>query len=269
MSKKHKKHSYHKSTSDAPLKTSIKNNWLTIILITAVLLIAIVGLICLIKGTSDANPSPAPTAPTVSIEENPAGNDVEDIQRYLKEKYNMEFTHEFTSAGASIFSAEGLPGLVSVFRREIMQSFDSSVSHLFTDAYADNGYMIVNMQKAATYYNERMSVDFGNHTILTYIDIIANPSKITVDTPYEQYLKEIANMSIPELIILTDKTLSQEDAALLDKEMTALGTPVAVRVFTMEAENQHLVTPSDIMQLGSGYKDVQYRKIFNADHLIG
>lgn len=268
MSKKHKKNANYKTKPNAQPKTPEQNHWLTIGLVAVVLLVAIIGSIFIIKKMSGANSSPSPVAPTVPIEENPAGNDTEDIAKYLKEKYNIEFTHEFTSSGGSVFSAENLPGLVQVFRREIVQSFDSSIAHLFTDTYADNGYMIVNMNKAATYYDEHLSGDFGNYTILTYIDIIANPSEVTVNTPYEQYLQSIANLSIPELIILTDKILTDEEKATLAKDMTALGTPITVRVFTLDADKQNLVTPSDIMPLGSGDKDVQYYKTFNANHLI-
>lgn len=267
MSKKNKKKNsnYQTKTPKQPTATS-RSNLLTIVLIVAVLLVSVIGCIFIINRNDKPN---QPTAPIVPVDQNPAGNDTDDMAKYLNEKYGMEFTHEFTSAGASVFSAEGLPGLVQVFRREVIQTFDSSIAHLFTDAYADNGYMIVNMKKAAEYYEERISGDFGNCTFLTYIDIIANPSKVTADTTYPQYLNDIANLSIPELIILTDKILSDEEKVAIENDMIALGTPIAVRVFTIEAEEQPQVGPSDIMQLGAGYKDVQYRQIFNANHLLG
>lgn len=238
---------------------------ITIVLIVAVLLVAIVGSLFMF---TDVFSFKQPTAPTVPLEENPAGNDVEDITKWLNEKYGLEFNHEFTSAGASVFSADGLAGMVQVFRREVVQEFDTSIDHLFTDIYADNGYAIVNMQKSVDYYKNFITIDLGNHTCMTYVDIIANPSKVNVNTPYEQYLDIIAELTIPEFIILTDKELSDEEKAQLGEEMKAIGKPVAVRVFTLEASQQSLVTPGDIMQLGSGHKYVQYREIFNADHLL-
>lgn len=266
--KKHKNSNYKttkqfKAVANTPKKTTIQP--LTVALIAVVLIVAILGSLAMF---TDVFNTKEPIAPTVSIEENPSGNDTKDIERWLKEKYGMDFVHEFSSAGASVFSADGLPGLVQVFRREVVQSFNSNIDHLFTDIYADNGYMIVNMQKAIDYYKEFITVDLGNHTYLTYIDIIANPSKVKADTPYPQYLDAIAELSIPELIILTDKTLSEEEKNTLGNEMKAIGKPVAVRVFTMPTEQQSKVGPGDIMQLGSGYKDVQYREIFNADHLL-
>ena len=265
--KKHKNSNYKttnqsKAVANTPKKTTIQP--ITVVLIAVVLVVAILGSLAMFTDVFKGEP----TAPTVPVEQNAAGNDIEDIARWLKEKYGAEFTHEFTSAGASVFSADGLPGLIQVFRREVIQDMDTNRSHLFTDIYADNGYMIVNMQKAVDYYKEFITVDFGNHTYLTYLDIIANPSKVTPATPYTQYLDVIAELSIPELIILTDKPISDEEKATLANEMKAMGKPIAVRVFTLPAELQSKVTPGDIMQLGTGYKDVQYREIFNADHLL-
>ena len=250
------------ASKNTPAKPHIQP--LTIILIAVILAVAILGSLIMFTDVFKGEP----VAPTVPVEQNAAGNDTEDIARWLKEKYGAEFTHEFTSAGASVFSSDGLPGLIQVFRREVVQGLDDKRSHLFTDVYADNGYMIVNMQKAVDYYKEFITVDFGNHTYMTYLDIIANPSKVTPSTPYAQYLEVIAELSIPELIILTDKTLSEEEKVTLGNEMKAIGKPVAVRVFTLPTELQSKVTPGDIMQLGTGYKDVQYREIFNADHLL-
>lgn len=269
MSKKHTKNANYKTKTNTQPESSQSAHWLTIGLVSIVLVATIIGSIIIIKEMSGNNSFTPTIAPTVPIEENIAGNDTDDIAKYLKEKYNMEFTHEFTSAGASVFSSDNLPGLIQVFRREVVQSLDPSIAHLFTDAYADNGYMIVNMKRAATYYSKHLSGDFGNHTLLTYIDIVANPSEVTVNTPYEQYLQSIANLSIPELIILTDKILTDDEKATLDQDMQKLGTPVTVRVFTLDAAKQNQVTPSDIMPLGSGDTNVQYYKTFNANHLIG
>ena len=266
MSKKKKKNTNYKTNKQPATQLNPKQvNPLTLVLIAAVLIVAIVGTVFIVK---DYNNNTSNVAPTVPADVNPAGNDTEDIAKYLNEKYGVEFVHEFTSAGASVFSAEGLPGLVQVFRREVVQSFDANLDHLFTDVYADNGYMIINMQKAVDYYKEFISVDFGNCKYMTYIDIIANPSSVTKSTPYTQYLKAIENLSIPELIILTDKTLSEEERATLKNELTEMGTPIAIRVFTMDSKMQAQCNPGDIMQVGSTHKDVQYYEILNADHIL-
>lgn len=255
-----------KNVTQKTTTCTLRNNTLTIILIAAIVLVAVAGTILLLRNPPQ---QATPTAPVVSVEQNAAGNDTEDMARYLKEKYNMDFVHEFTSAGASVFSADSLPGLIQVFRREVVQTFDEAFADKFTDIYADNGYMIVNMNKAVDYYKDKLSGDFGNHTFLTYIDIVANPSSVTAETPYTVYLTAISNMSIPHLIILTDKVLTDEEKATLTAEISTIKTPVAVRVFTLDKETQSEVTPGDIMQLGSGYKDVQYYNIFNAEHLLG
>ena len=263
MSKNKKKNRNYKTTKQpaAPQKKSV--NKTTIILIAVVLLVALIGTIFVVKDIHDNN-----TAPTVSTDINAAGNDTEHIAKYLKEKYGIDFTHEFTTSGASIFSADGLPGLIQVFRREVVQDVDTSLSYLFTDIYADNGYLIVNMQKSVDYYESKTEVDFGNSTFMTYIDIVANPSKVTADTTYEEYLRIIKEISIPHLIILTDKEMSEDELQELEEDMKSLGHPLTVRVFTLDADTQAKMDPGTIMAYGSTYKDVQYYKIFNADHLL-
>lgn len=205
------------------------------------------------------------TAPTVPVDTNVADSDAERMKLYLNKKYNMNFTHEFTSAGASVFSAESLLGLVQCFNRNTVQQVHPELAHLYTEPYADNGYMIINNTKAAAYYRNATHVDFGAYRILCYVDIIADPSGVTKDMAYETYLNTINGISIPECIILTDKTLRSDELEQLEKDLISTGNPVAVRVFTMEADKQAEVAPSDIMQLGSGYKDVQYRKILNVE----
>lgn len=214
--------------------------------------------------TQPATQEPVNTAPTVPIDDTPVST-IKNMTTWLNEKYNVEFTHEFTSAGASVFSAESLLGLVQCFNRNTVQQVHPELAHLYTEPYADNGYMIINNTKAAAYYRNATHVDFGVSRILCYIDIIADPSSVTKDMSYEDYLSVINGISIPECIILTDKTLSSDELEQLEKDLIATGNPVAIRVFTMEADKQAEVAPSDIMQLGSGYKDVQYRKVLNAD----
>ena len=205
------------------------------------------------------------TAPTVSVDTSVADSDAEKMKQYLNKKYNIDFTHEFTSAGASVFSAEGLPGLVQCLNRDAAQQIHPELAHLYTEPYADNGYVIINNAKVAAYYRDATRVDFGVSRILCYIDIIADPSSVTKDMSYENYLSVINGTSIPECIILTDKTLSRDELDQLERDFSVIGSPVAVRVFTMEANKQDEVGPSDILQLGSGHKDIQYYKALNAD----
>lgn len=265
MSKNKKKNRNYQTTKQQPVKPQKEPiSKTTIVLIVAVLLVAIIGAIFIFTDINQNDNK----APIVSTDINSAGNDTEHIAKYLKEKYHMDFTHEFTTSGASIFSADGLPGLIQVFRREVVQELDESRAYLFTDMYADNGYLIVNMQKSVDYYKSKTKIDFGNATFLTYIDIVANPSKVNADTTYEEYLRIIKDVSIPHLIILTDKTMSEEELSTLESEMKALGHPLAVRVFTLDAETQAKMDPGTIMAYGSTHQDVQYYKMLNADHLL-
>lgn len=268
-SKKKRKNSNYrtpKKSTHAPVQKTKNdsNNKLTIALIATVLIAAIALVLIMWQPWADKLPS-APVDPN-----NSAGNNIEHAEKYLEEKYGLDFMYVDSTEGMSLFDAEGIPGTVAIMRREVVHSIEGVQKNLFTDMYADNGYLIVNQASAKEFFQQFVKdEDLGNYTILSYIDIIANPSAVTPDMSFAEYLDVVKELSIPEFILLTDKELSSETLKNIEDRVAATERPVTMRVVTCSQEIQQKATPNSIMIMGSGHKDVQYFMRINQEGMWG
>lgn len=245
------------------MKSKLKNflTPLTITLIVAVLAGIITLAIVLNKHTQESPSSPTAIAPV--DENNPSGNNVLHAEKYLEEKYGLDFIYADSGGGVSLFDAEGLLGTVAIMRREVIHELIPNQKDLFTDIYGDNAYLIINQQKASEYYQQFINVDLGTHKILTYIDINVNPSSVKADTPFVEYLNIVKGIAVPELIILTDKELSKTELNSIEDALKKTKQPTTVRVCTLPPDIQKIATPNSILRLGSDWEDVQYYKKIN------
>lgn len=239
--------------------TKISSNTITIILSILITVIALVTALIWWGPWNGSNHSDS--API--DKNNPAGNDVAHAEQYLEEKYGIDFVYADSTSGMSLFDSADLMYTVAIMRREVVHTMPNVKKELFTDIYADNGYLIVNQKRAADYYKQFIDADLGNYTILTYIDIIANPSSVDPNMLFPTYLKTIKDLSIPELIILTDKEVSLETFASITQALEKTGNPTNIRIVTCDADTQSHMTPNTVMIMGAFHDDVQYFERIN------
>lgn len=259
---KNKKNANYKPAKQQPTKSN--TNALTIGLIAAVLVVA--GVIGFFVARPYFKPEDTTVAPTVPVEQNAAKNDTEDMCKYLEEKYGIKFEYVDTTTGMSLYAADGLHGLVAVMRKDVVHGIDGVKPELFTEKYADNGYLLVNQKKAIDYYSQFIEgIDLGTCKLMAYVDIVVNPSKVTADMSYTDYLQAIEGLTIPQLIVLTDKDVPETDLLALEKNVESKGEPITLRVFKCSAEIQAVATPSDILVVNIDSDDVLYYKRLNQE----
>lgn len=233
----HKKQQKKTNTDKARKSISPKSiSWLTPALLVAIVSIALVC-IFLIPNVSTSNDD--------IISE--TGNNLTEMAEYLMQKYDDGFSYVADANGGVSLFYSNKTGEIAVMQTETFLENANVNKALYTNKYADNGYLFANQKDVVQYYTNLLNMDLGAYRIYVLNDLPADPSTVTPATPYKDYAAAIANLSPVRVLILTDKALTEDEVSHINTKIKETGIPTMLRVAKYPADKQETATAGIIL----------------------
>lgn len=176
-----------------------------------------------------------------------SGNNLTEMAEYLAQKYNDGFSHVGDANGGLSLFYSSKTGEIAVVKSDDFLSAVTIDKSLYSEKYADNGYLSFKQREIVEYYSNLLSMDLGTHRIIIMNDLTVNPSAIQPTTTYKEYAQIIAKLSPMRVLILTDKTLSEDEIAHMNAKINETGIPTMLRVAKYPAELQDNISAGAIL----------------------
>jgi hypothetical protein len=188
---------------------------------------------------------------------NPSSYDM-TAEEYLEKKYGYDFVKKSTLEGlvdgVETFTAAGIDGYITVLSRDAMGDLGAD-SGLFSDAYFDDGYSVINAAKMQEEMRQYFGLEYGTSRLIVDFKTKILPSAVTADMTLSEIQQQYPEYAVYDITVLASQIPHPGDFQTTLNRMRADKVQAYVMVKEVPAAMQEKLTKITISQLETALYD--------------
>lgn len=188
---------------------------------------------------------------------NPSSYDM-TAEEYLEKKYGYDFVKKSTLEGlvdgVETFTAAGIDGYITVLSRDAMGDLGAD-SGLFSDAYFDDGYSVINAAKMQEEIRQYFGLEYGTSRLIVDFKTKILPSAVTADMTLSEIQQKYPEYAVYDITVLASQIPHPGDFQTTLNRMRADKVQAYVMVKEVPAAMQEKLTKITISQLETALYD--------------
>jgi hypothetical protein len=191
---------------------------------------------------------------------NPSSYDM-TAEEYLEKKYGYDFVKKSTLEGlvdgVETFTAAGIDGYITVLSRDAMGDLGAD-SGLFSDAYFDDGYSVINAAKMQEEIRQYFGLEYGTSRLIVDFKTKILPSAVTADMTLSEIQQQYPEYAVYDITVLASQIPHPGDFQTTLNRMRADKVQAYVMVKEVPAAMQEKLTKITISQLETALYDTTH-----------
>jgi hypothetical protein len=159
--------------------------------------------------------------------------------------------------GVETFTAAGIDGYITVLSRDAMGDLGAD-SGLFSDAYFDDGYSVINAAKMQEEIRQYFGLEYGTSRLIVDFKTKILPSAVTADMTLSEIQQKYPEYAVYDITVLASQIPHPGDFQTTLNRMRADKVQAYVMVKEVPAAMQEKLTKITISQLETALYDTTH-----------